>query len=238
MSASAIVLQARMSSTRLPGKALAELAGRSVLAHCVERLRATSGLPVVLATTTAAADDILCEAGEHLGVTVLRGSPDDVLGRFVQVASMLELTHLVRATCDNPGVDMDSPGRTLELLQRTGADHVAEYGLPYGAGVEAVSVEALLRAAELTSDPYDREHVTTFLRHDRRFVAVTAIGPGHLRCPALCLSVDTAGDLDFMRRLYAVAEADSPRPVSLAALMNAARLLRPAVDDDGLRDVR
>jgi len=101
VSASAIVLQARMGSTRLPGKALADLAGLTVLARCVERLQATSGLPVVLATTTDPADDSLCEAGQRLGVTVVRGAVDDVLGRFVQVATTLGLTDLVRATCDN-----------------------------------------------------------------------------------------------------------------------------------------
>ena len=238
MSASAIVLQARMGSTRLPGKALADLAGLTLLAHCVERLRATSGLPVVLATTTDAADDSLCEAGEHLGVTIVRGAPDDVLGRFVQVASTLGLTDLVRATCDNPGVDMDSPRRTLELLRRSGADHVAEFGLPYGAGVEALSVQAMLRSAELTSEGYDREHVTPFLQRDSRFFALQAIAPGHLRRPELRLSVDTAEDLDFMRRLFAAAEAECPRPVTLATLMKAARLLCPAVADDGLRDAR
>jgi spore coat polysaccharide biosynthesis protein SpsF len=230
VSGSAIVLQARLGSTRLPGKALADLAGLTVLARCVERLQATSGLPVVLATTTDPADDRLCEAGERLGVTVVRGATDDVLSRFVLVAATLELTDLVRATCDNPGVDMDSPRRTLELLQRNGADYVAEFGLPYGAGVEALSVPALRRAAELTSDPYDREHVTPFLRRDSRFFALQAIAPGHLRWPELRLSVDTADDLDFMRRLYAAADVASPRPVELATLISAARQLCTAVD--------
>jgi spore coat polysaccharide biosynthesis protein SpsF len=238
MSGSAIVLQARMSSTRLPGKALAYVAGLSVLAHCVERLRFSSGLPVVLATSTAAADDSLCQAGERLGITVVRGDAEDVLGRFVQVATTLGLTDLVRATCDNPAVDMDSPRRTLELLRRTGADYVVEFGLPYGAAVEAVSVLALLRAAAWTSDPYDREHVTPFVRRDKRFAALHAIAPRHLRRPELRLSVDTAEDLEFVRSLFAAAEATSPRPVTLAALMSAAHVLQPAGAGDGLRDAR
>ena len=224
-----------MASTRLPGKALAELAGLTVLAHCVERLRATSGLPVVLATTTAAADDSLCEACEHLGIMVVRGSPDDVLGRFVLVASTLGLTDLVRATGDNPGVDMDSPRRTLELLWRTGEDHVVELGLPCGAAVEALSVQALFRAADLTSDLHDREHVTPFLRRDSRFFALQVIAPVHLQRPDLRLTVDTAEDLGFMRRLFAVAEAACPRPVNLATLIETANRLRPTVDGDDAR---
>ena len=170
-------------------------------------------------------------------MTVVRGPSDDVLGRFVQVASTLGLTDLVRATCDNPGVDMDGPRRTLELLRRNGADHVVEAGLPYGAAVEAVSVPALMRSAELTRDPYDREHVTPFLQRDSRFVALQAIAPGHLRRPGLRISVDTAEDLDFMRRLFAAAEAGSPRPVGLATLLDTANQMNP-VDDDAARNAR
>src|SRR5207247_2141293 len=81
--------------------------------------------------------------GERLGVEVIRGREDDVLARFVMVASRLSLTDLVRATADNPAVDMDAPRRVLELRRRTRADRVVEYGLPYGTAVEAVSAESL-----------------------------------------------------------------------------------------------
>src|SRR5882757_658801 len=115
-----------MGSTRLPGKVLAAIAGRTVLAHCVERLRACSGLPVVLATTRRAEDDCLAEAGARLDIAVVRGDDEDVLGRFVQVIETLGLTEVIRATADNPCVDMDAPLRTLNLLRRTGVDHVVE----------------------------------------------------------------------------------------------------------------
>jgi spore coat polysaccharide biosynthesis protein SpsF len=218
----AIVLQARMGSTRLPGKVLADLAGRSILEHCVERLRATSGLPVVLATTMLPEDDCLEQVGERLGIRVLRGPDLDVLGRFALVVSTLQLSALIRATADNPAVDLDAPRRTLDQLIRTGADHVVECGLPYGAAVEAVAASALLRAADLATDSYDREHVTPFLRRDSRFVALEVAAPKELCRPALRLSVDTEEDLLFMRRLFAVAEADAERPVPLAYLIEAA----------------
>ena len=122
----AIVLQARMGSTRLPGKSLAPIAGRSLLARVVERLKTRADLPVVLATTTLLEDDLLCEEAERLEIAVLRGSADDVLGRFAFAASVLGVSAIVRATADNPAVDLDAPYRTLEILQRSGADYVVD----------------------------------------------------------------------------------------------------------------
>ena len=211
----AIVLQARMGSTRLPGKVLAALTGGTVLSHCVERLRARSGLPIVLATTRRAEDDLVAETGERLGVAVVRGDDEDVLGRFVQTIESHALTHVVRATADNPCVDMDAPLRTLSLLRRTGVDHVVEHGLPYGAAVEAIAAPALIRASELVHEPYDREHVTPFVRRDGRFRALVALAPGDVRRSGLRVTVDTEDDLAFVRALLARAEQAHAAPVPL-----------------------
>ena len=228
MGRAAIVLQARMASRRLPGKTLAVISGRTVLAHCVERLRATSRLPVVVATTTGEEDDCVADESGRLGVEVVRGPAEDVLGRFVLVARALALDDIVRATADNPAVDMDSPRRVLELRRRAGADHVVEEGLPYGSTVEAVAADALYRASTLTTDPDDREHVTPFIRRDPRFVALRAIAPAAVCDPRLRLTIDTADDLAFVRTLFEVAEATCAAPVPLAALIDAARLARSA----------
>ena len=221
----AIVLQARIGSTRLPGKVLADLAGCSILEHCVERLRATSGLAVVLATTTRPEDDRLEALGERLGVVAVRGSEADVLGRFALVVSTLGLAVVIRATADNPAVDLDAPRRTLDHLLRVGADHVAESGLPYGAAVEAMAADALMVSAELATDSYDREHVTPFLRRDSRFFAVEEFAPERLTRPALRLTVDTEEDLHFMRRLFAAAGAGARPATPLSQLMAAAARL-------------
>jgi spore coat polysaccharide biosynthesis protein SpsF len=223
MSKAAIVLQARMGSSRLPGKVLASIAGRSVLVHCVERLRARSGLEVVVATTSAPEDDRVEAEGERLGVSVFRGPTDDVLTRYVQVASQWNLTELIRATADNPAVDPDAPGRTLDLLRRTRADHVVEHGLPVGAAVEAVTVQALRRASELATEAFDREHVTTLIRRDERFHALPALAPAGVRGPGLRLTVDTAADLAFMRRVFALAGETPGEPTPLDQLIAAAR---------------
>jgi spore coat polysaccharide biosynthesis protein SpsF (cytidylyltransferase family) len=225
----AIVLQARMGSRRLPGKTLASLAGQTVLAHCVERLRFASGLRVVVATTTRVEDDCVAREAEALGIATVRGPDEDVLARFVLAARQLSLTEIVRATADNPAVDLDAPRRVLDVLHATGADHVTEVGLPYGTAVEAVVVPALERAASLTAEPADREHVTAFLARDPRFVSLRAPAPAAVHRPGLRLTVDTAEDLEFVRRVFQRSGAPQPRPVPLAALIAAAATLSDIV---------
>jgi spore coat polysaccharide biosynthesis protein SpsF len=215
MAAAAIVLQARMGSSRLPGKSLARIEGTTLLAHCIERLGAESGLPVIVATTTSLLDDAIEEEARATGAAVVRGSEDDVLGRYVLAAGRFDLVHLVRATADNPVVDLGAPVRTLDLLRRTGADHVTEHGLPVGTAVEAVSADALRRAARLTDAPYDREHVTPFLRRGPGMRAVVLRAPARLTSPRLRLTVDTADDLALVRRIYArLGRRSSPAPLT------------------------
>lgn len=222
MTNAAIVLQARMSSTRLPGKVLAPIAGRSILAHCIERLQQHSQLPVVVATTELPDDDRVVVEATRLGAAVIRGATDDVLARYIKAADTLSLTHLVRATADNPAVDMDAPRRTLDILLRSGADHVVEFGLPHGAAVEAVTIGALVRAAEFATEAADREHVTPLIRRDKRFFALPALAPGAMRRPQIRLTVDTAADLAFMRRVFALVGATPRDPAPLVDIITAA----------------
>jgi spore coat polysaccharide biosynthesis protein SpsF len=126
-----------------------------------------------------------------------------VLGRFIGAASAYGFTEIVRATADNPFVDMGAARRASEARQRASADHAIECGLPIGAAVEAVSLEALLRARDLATDPYDREHVTSLVRRDPRFRALRAVAPGLLRRGGLRLTVDTQDDLDVAREVHA-----------------------------------
>ncbi|MGE0362201.1 MAG: NTP transferase domain-containing protein [Vicinamibacterales bacterium] len=210
----AIVLQARMGSSRLPGKSLAPVGGRSLLARAVERLQARSGVPVVIATTTLPADDLICDDARTLGVDVVRGPADDVLARYAVAVSALGLHAVVRATADNPAVDLDAPRRTLDMLLRSGADYVVDRGLPVGATVEAIAAPALVRAAGLAATAYDREHVTPYIRRDPRARALDLLAPLSLRRPDLRFTVDTADDLTAMRRLYAeVGPAEMPAPL-------------------------
>ena len=215
-----VVLQARMASTRLPGKVLERVGPWSILEHCVRRLQ-VAGYPVIVATSTAAADGAIADAARVLGAGVFRGDEHDVLARYRGAAHQFALTQVVRATADNPFVDSDGVRRALQFLERAGADHVVECGLPVGAAVEAVTVDALDRAAALLTDPYDREHVTSLIRRDPHFKALRAVAPGAIRRPGLRLTVDTPDDLEFVRHVYADLGAPGTI-VPLAAVIAAA----------------
>jgi spore coat polysaccharide biosynthesis protein SpsF len=212
-----------MGSRRLPGKVLTELAGRPLVAHCLGRLAAALVGPVYLATTDQPADDPLAETAERLGYRVFRGPEADVLQRFVQVADYLDARFFIRATADNPAVDIDAPARVVKQLYATGADHVVEAGLPVGAAVEGARVAALYQAMAQSRDPYDHEHVTPYLyRTPGRFLAISPEAPGHIRRPDLRLTVDTPDDLGFMRTVLGRVDALAP----LEAIIEAADRVR------------
>jgi spore coat polysaccharide biosynthesis protein SpsF len=220
-----IVLQARMASSRLPGKALAPIGGRPILTRCLDRLRADASAPVVLATTTHPEDDALAALALAEGVPVVRGSEADVLHRFVVAAERFGATYIVRATADNPAVDIDAPRRVLETLIQTGVDYVVESDLPHGSAVEGVAVDALMKADVMATEAADREHVTPLIRRDRLFRALEMLAPPHLRRPDLRLTVDTLNDLSFMRRVMS-GFGDPLAEQPLHAIIEAADALR------------
>jgi spore coat polysaccharide biosynthesis protein SpsF (cytidylyltransferase family) len=199
-----IILQARVASVRLPGKVLAQIGTRTLVGHCLARLTAGRAAPVLLATTERPEDDCLVAIASACGVQVFRGPSADVLRRFTLAATAAKAQFVVRATADNPALDIDAPGRVLELLRSSGADYAGEQGLPYGAAVEAFTTEALLRADGLATDARDREHVTTLLRRDTaRFSTQLGPAPAGLARSDIRVTVDTADDLAFMRAVSA-----------------------------------
>jgi spore coat polysaccharide biosynthesis protein SpsF len=229
MSRAVIILQARMASTRLPGKAAAAIGARTLIGHCLARLRIGGAAPVLLATTTNRADDALVAAAATYGVAAFRGPENDVLSRFVLAARSVGARFVVRATGDNPAVDIGGPERVLAAMRTTGADHVVEQGLPYGAAVEGVTFDALVRAAGLATDAADREHVTPLIRRDRdRFTALQIQPPATLRRPDIRVTVDTAADLAFMRAVAAGLNDWSDEPELRAIVRVASSLVQAA----------
>jgi spore coat polysaccharide biosynthesis protein SpsF len=215
-----IVVLARMASTRLPGKAMASIGGRAILEQCLYRMIISGVGRVVLATTTRDEDDALAAIGQRMGALVTRGDADDVLGRTAQAAQEFDLDPVVRATADNPAVDIQAPGRLIAALRELGADYVREEGLPYGAGVEVMTAAALQNAAATATDAYDREHVTPFLRRRTDlFRSISVAAPAPLHRPSLSLTVDTPQDLAWVRELFERVGKDIP---SLRELIEAA----------------
>jgi spore coat polysaccharide biosynthesis protein SpsF len=177
---------------------------------------------VVLATSGDAEDDVLEMLASRLGVAVFRGDRDDVLRRVAHTVRAFNFDPVLPATLDVPALDLGAPGRVLAALEATGADFIYEEGLPLGAAIEGIRAAALMKAAELATDAYDRRHVTAFVRHRRDLFRVTRIAaPEALCCPLLKLSVDTAADLDGIRELFVRTGSADP---SVAALIEASGL--------------
>lgn len=213
-----IILQARYASTRLKGKALEPIGGCSMLERCLRRLVGAGVAHVVLATTRDAEDDALEAIAAKIGVPTYRGDTNDVLGRFLGAAEAFDLDPIIRATGDNPGVDIQGPGRLLAALRSGETDYVREEGLPFGAGVEAFTAAALTLAATKARSPYDREHVTTyFRRHPKLFRVHELAAPAPLWRPLLRLSVDTRQDLAWVRELFFRAGSEEPALSELIA---------------------
>lgn len=205
---SIIVLQARMNSARLPGKVLTDIAGCSILGHCIKRLKAANVGEVIVATTTRPEDAAVVAEAERHGARSVRGPVEDVLGRFILALADWHGPYVFRATADNPVVDIDAPGRVLKVLEG-GADYCVEEGLPVGAAVEGVRTAALRDAASVAHSAYDREHVTPYLRHQPgRFKVCPAPAPPECYRPHLRLTVDTREDFSYVRSLLEQAGAE------------------------------
>ncbi|MBL8140714.1 MAG: spore coat protein [Acidobacteria bacterium] len=202
-----IILQARFGSSRLPGKVLAELDGVALVVHCLRRLSAAAVGEVCLATTTRADDDEVAAAGHREGTRVFRGGVDDVLGRFAAASAGFAGAFVIRATADNPAVDIEAAARVLEHLAG-GADYVVETGLPYGCAVEGIRLDVMRQADTLAVDAHDREHVTPWIKaRPDAFRVVTPPAPGALARPDLRFTIDTPADLAYMRRVLREARA-------------------------------
>jgi|AGTN01.2.fsa_nt_gi Spore coat polysaccharide biosynthesis protein F, CMP-KDO synthetase homolog len=200
----AAIIQARLGSTRLPGKILMDLAGRPVLAHVIERVRAVPGIDVVVCATTAApGDQRVAEVAAQLGAQVFRGSEDDVLARYHGAAEAVGACRIMRVTSDNPLLDPALCGRVLALLDG-GADYSCNsmpLGWPQGAGCECFTRDALDQAFVQARDPYEREHVTPWIRNNPALVKANLAGPGGT-LPSNRWTLDYPEDLEFFRAMH------------------------------------
>jgi spore coat polysaccharide biosynthesis protein SpsF len=200
------ILQARMSSSRLPGKVMRPLLGEPMIGRQVERLRRSRRLSgLTIATSTDGADDAIEAYARQIGVQVFRGPLDDVLGRFIgALAAAGDPQTFVRLTADCPLADWRLVDRCIEAHHAAGADYTynsLNWTFPKGLDVEVCETAALRRAERDAHSAYDREHVTPFIYgHPDAFEleAVTRDPPLRYRW-----TVDTAEDFAFVSAVYA-----------------------------------
>lgn len=202
------ILQARMSSSRLPGKVLMDLVGRPILVWGVERTRRARRVnQVVVATTVDPADEPIVFLCQERGYPWWRGHPYDVLDRFYQAARHFKADIVVRVTADCPLIDPDLIDATVEALLREKADFAAnrlpppwQRTYPIGLDVEVCTFAALERAWREAQAPHHREHVMPYLYEvPGRFRTVVLDADadyGQVRW-----TVDTPQDLEAVRQL-------------------------------------
>ena len=209
---SVAVVQARMGSSRLPGKVLMPLVGQPVLWHIVHRLRKCAALDeFVIATSTEPTDDPIEEFCAEHGVRCVRGPEDDVLARFGIAAEATEAEIIIRITGDAPLIDPTLIDRWIVALRESGADVVVQ--LPRAPtiieGIDSLSRSALdLLLREHADHPVAREHVTAYFKRHPEAARTTFIpaDPAHFFRGAR-VSLDTPADFEFLERVHVELDA-------------------------------
>jgi spore coat polysaccharide biosynthesis protein SpsF len=200
-----IIVQARMTSTRLLGKVLLPLAGEPMLLRLLERLRRVQRANgIVVVTTTNATDDPIAALCVQLGVPYLRGSEHDVLSRYADAARLHGADTVVRITSDCPLIDPALIDRVVETYEEGGSDYVSNMlspTWPYGMAVEVFSAAALAQAHAEATQAAEREHVTPFLYwHPERYRLRNVASPVDLSQHRW--TVDTPEDYELVGRLF------------------------------------
>ena len=168
------IVQARMGSTRLPGKVMREVLGKPLITHMLQRLKQCKKIDnIVVAMPEDASNDGLCAVVERQGFEVFRGSEDDVLDRFYQASVRYPAATIVRLTADCPLIDPQVVDQTIELHEKNGLDYAATAsdapGYPDGLDTEVFSFETLRLAWQNSRLSSEREHVTSYMIHSDRF---------------------------------------------------------------------
>jgi spore coat polysaccharide biosynthesis protein SpsF len=209
------VLQARMTSRRLPGKVMAPLAGEPMIWRQIERLRRARRVSrVMVATSTEASDDALAGYLLSRGQSVFRGHPVDLLDRFARCAeAMTAATHIVRVKGDAPFVDPMLIDEAVRVSQVTGAPYVSNRlpsRFPTGLEVEVIAAEALVAAAAMARDPAARVSPTAFIRGNPQLFRTAHMNPPSRDLSGWNWRVKDAADLAFAKGIYGALHAADP----------------------------
>ena len=201
-------MQARMGSTRFPGKMLQLLGSYPILEWVLRRVsRAKLIDEVALATSDRSLDDSLVELANRLGIEVFRGSESDVLGRFAAAAEHYHAEAVLRICADNPFVDPDELDRLVREFSENFCDYACNHqdrlGSQYadGFGAEILSNQLLQQIDKVSKEPKHREHVTLYLwDHAEQFTLHSIQAPPELAYPDMRFDIDTPQDLQKLRK--------------------------------------
>lgn len=199
------VIQARMASTRLPGKVMMKINGISVLQCLTNQLSHATLLDrTIIATTHNKNDDVIVDLARSLKLDSFRGNSLDVLDRYYQCAKHFSLNHIVRITSDCPLLDPEIIDKTISLYNKGNFDYVNNFSkkrYPYGTEVEVFSFETIEKAWRNAEKPSEREHVTPYIYNNPDKFVLGSIEP-NVDLSNLHWSVDRIADLELVRFLY------------------------------------
>lgn len=200
------IIEARMTSSRLPGKVILPVLEKPMLHYLVSRLQRVSSLDgIALATTSNQTDEPLREFAKSESIACYSGSEEDVMGRVIETAKYTSSDLIVEVTGDNPIIDPE----IVELAIRTylandldyvGNSHVRTY--PIGMDVQVFRLETLVRSASQTNSKLDREHVTLHMKnHPELFSHLNIVAPPSLHWPELSLTLDEDKDYELLKHI-------------------------------------
>jgi len=199
------IIQARMGSSRLPGKVLMDLGGEMVLGRVVRRLQRSRHISkIVVATTTVPADEVIVAECDRLEVLCFRGSEHDVLDRYYQAARANAADAVVRITSDCPLIDPELVDETVEVFGDKHADYASNVfprTYPRGLDTEVFSFDALDRAWREAREAHQREHVTPYLYEHPQIFKLASLS-GAADYSRYRWTLDTREDLELLRAIY------------------------------------
>jgi spore coat polysaccharide biosynthesis protein SpsF len=205
------IIQARMSSTRLPGKVMIKIDRENTILDCViNQLQDSKEIKnIVIATTDQKEDDVIVEFLKKKGIKYFRGSKQDVLDRYYQCAKKFNFSEIIRITSDNPLIDYEIADMVVKRFKSNNYDYITtdlpldtfHRTYPLGYAVEAFTFSALENAWKNAKLPSEREHVTPYLYKNKEIFKQTNIENSedlsHFRC-----TVDTKYDLELVQKIY------------------------------------
>ena len=201
------IIQARMTSTRLPGKVLIDIEGKAFLWHVIERLKHAKKIDeIVLAIADTKDSDILEKFAKDNKIQYCRGSEGNLLERYYLSAKKFGADVIVRIPSDNALIDPRIVDLVIERHLNSDADYtsnVLEKTFPIGLHTEVLNFDALEKAYNKAKDEYEKEHATPYIyRHPEIFKLQSVVAEGILKRPEIRLTTDTQKDLDLINEIY------------------------------------
>ena len=202
-----ITIEARMSSTRLPGKTLKRLHGRPMLARMIERLKRVKLADVIVVATTNLLDDApIVDLAKEMGVGYYQGSSEDVLDRVLQAARKYDIDLIVETCGDCPVIDPDVIDMEIQTFLENDVDYVGCHlvkTFPLGLDAKLFTTKTLEKVADITKNPADRENVSLYIyEHPEKYKLMNIEAKGRQCRPDLRLVVDHKEDFDFIEGIY------------------------------------